>query len=51
MAKDIHEELILNPVKGGNTTYFFKVKDQYFGPYGFASIAIMNKIKEEGRVS
>jgi len=42
--------LILRNVKGGNTEYYFKVRDQYFGPYQFASIAIINKIKEEGRL-
>ena len=44
------EGLIPSPTKDGHTAYFIKVKDVYLGPYAFASIAIMNKIKEEGRL-
>jgi len=42
---DICEELIIAP----GPLYYFEVNDRYHGPFEFATIAIIHKIKEECR--
>jgi len=45
---DIHKILIM---KYGpeEVEYYFTLYGRYFGPYQFATIAILHKLREEGR--
>ena len=47
--KEITNELIFNAQKNGDTNYFFEVEGNFFGPYEFASTAVLGKIKEQSR--
>jgi len=49
MVKEIMEDLIFTKGLNG-TEYWFEVGGCYFGPYKYASIALINKIKEEGKI-